>query len=50
MQGSDGGEAEGEARGGEGSNVLGFARFRLGRADPTPPAAVMASRRATPTW
>jgi 3-hydroxybutyryl-CoA dehydrogenase len=25
----------GEARGGEGSNVLGFARFRLGSADPT---------------
>lgn len=26
----------GEARGHEGSNVVGFARFRLGRADPTP--------------
>lgn len=26
----------GEARGHEGSNVLGFARFRLGRIDPTP--------------
>lgn len=26
----------GEARGQEGSNVVGFARFRLGRADPTP--------------
>lgn len=26
----------GEERGREGSNVLGFARFRLGRADPTP--------------
>jgi 3-hydroxybutyryl-CoA dehydrogenase len=26
----------GEARGKEGSNVVGFARFRLGRADPTP--------------
>src|SRR5213595_3833196 len=26
----------GEARGQEGSNVIGFARFRLGRADPTP--------------
>ncbi len=26
----------GEDRGREGSNVLGFARFRLGRADPTP--------------
>jgi len=25
----------GETRGGEGSNVLGFARFRLGQADPT---------------
>jgi 3-hydroxybutyryl-CoA dehydrogenase len=25
----------GEARGGEGSNVLGFARFRMGSADPT---------------
>lgn len=26
----------GEAKGREGSNVVGFARFRLGRADPTP--------------
>jgi 3-hydroxybutyryl-CoA dehydrogenase len=26
----------GEARGQEGSNVVGFARFRLGQADPTP--------------
>jgi 3-hydroxybutyryl-CoA dehydrogenase len=26
----------GESRGREGSNVVGFARFRLGRADPTP--------------
>jgi 3-hydroxybutyryl-CoA dehydrogenase len=26
----------GEQRGSEGSNVVGFARFRLGRADPTP--------------
>lgn len=26
----------GESRGTEGSNVVGFARFRLGRADPTP--------------
>jgi 3-hydroxybutyryl-CoA dehydrogenase len=26
----------GESRGDEGSNVVGFARFRLGRADPTP--------------
>jgi 3-hydroxybutyryl-CoA dehydrogenase len=26
----------GEARGHEGSNVVGFARFRLGKADPTP--------------
>lgn len=26
----------GEERGAEGSNVVGFARFRLGRADPTP--------------
>jgi 3-hydroxybutyryl-CoA dehydrogenase len=26
----------GESRGQEGSNVVGFARFRLGRADPTP--------------
>jgi 3-hydroxybutyryl-CoA dehydrogenase len=26
----------GESRGGEGSNVVGFARFRLGRAEPSP--------------
>jgi 3-hydroxybutyryl-CoA dehydrogenase len=47
----------GEARGGEGSNVVGFARFRLGRADPTAlveivrqpstrPAAIAAARAA----
>ena len=47
----------GEARGHEGSNVVGFARFRLGRADPTPlvelvrqpatpPAAIQAARAA----
>lgn len=30
------GEHTGEQRGHEGSNVVGFARFRLGRADPTP--------------
>jgi 3-hydroxybutyryl-CoA dehydrogenase len=45
----------GESRGGEGSNVLGFARFRLGTAEPsrlvevvrqpaTPPAALDAAR------
>jgi len=30
------GQHTGEDRGREGSNVVGFARFRLGRADPTP--------------
>ena len=47
----------GEARGQEGSNAVGFARFRLGRADPTPlvelvrqpatrPSAIEAARAA----
>jgi len=30
------GEHTGEARGQEGSNIVGFSRFRLGRIDPTP--------------
>jgi 3-hydroxybutyryl-CoA dehydrogenase len=37
----------GESRGNEGSNVLGFARFRLGESDPTPLVEVVRQPRST---
>ena len=36
----------GESAGQEGSNVVGFARFRLGRAEPSPPHAPPSKPRA----
>ncbi len=39
----------GEARGQEGSNAVGFARFRLGRADPTPLVELVRQPATRPT-